>query len=186
MANKTYYKKGSQYVDVNGKAVMIAKGNQLTFTDYFDAGGGGELPVASASTLGGVKVGDGLNVTAGGVLSVAGGTYSTDEVDTGRKWIDGKNIYEKVVTLETALTVSRNGSDTGITPFHDTMISAKGNATNGACISFMEFVQDNTIHLACSNDFAVNNIIFEYTKPTPAEPAEPTNTRTVKKTVKKG
>jgi hypothetical protein len=46
------------------------------------------------------------------------------------------------------------------------MISAKGIASNGSCISFMEFVQDNTIRLACSNDFAVNNIIFEYTKPT--------------------
>lgn len=99
-------------------------------------------------------------------LTELAGAYSTTEHKTGRKWIDGKDIYEKVVTLETALTVSKNGSDTGITPFHDTMISVKGNATNGACISFMEFVQNSTIYLACSNDFAVNNIIFTYTKPT--------------------
>lgn len=99
-------------------------------------------------------------------LEELAGAYSTTEHKTGRKWIDGKDIYEKVVTLGTALTVSRNGSDTGLTPFHETMISAKGNASNGACICFMEFVQDSTIHLACSNDFAVDNIIFTYTKPT--------------------
>ena len=26
-------------------------------------------------------------------------TYSTDEIDTGKKWIDGKTIYQKVVPL---------------------------------------------------------------------------------------
>lgn len=36
-------------------------------------GGGYELPVASASTLGGVKVGEGLSIDAGGVLSASGG-----------------------------------------------------------------------------------------------------------------
>lgn len=100
----------------------------------------------------------------GSQLEELAGAYSTTEHKTGRKWIDGKDIYEKVVTLAEPLTVSKNGSDTGIAPFHDTMISAKGNASNGSCICFMEFVQDSTIHLACSNDFAVNNIIFTYTK----------------------
>lgn len=99
-------------------------------------------------------------------LEELAGPYSTTEHKTGRKWIDGKDIYEKVVTLATTLTVSRTGSDTGIAPFHETMISAKGNASNGSCICFMEFVQNSTINLACSNDFAVDNIIFEYTKPT--------------------
>lgn len=99
-------------------------------------------------------------------LTELASAYSTTEHKTGRKWIDGKDIFEKVVTLVTPLTVSRSGSDTGIAPFHDTMIDVKGNASNGACINFMEFIQDSTIHLACSNDFAVNNIIFTYTKPT--------------------
>lgn len=37
------------------------------------AGGSYELPVASADTLGGVKVGDGLSITEAGVLSASGG-----------------------------------------------------------------------------------------------------------------
>ena len=129
-------------------------------------GGIGNIPIASAETLGGIKVptDSGMSVDADGAIS--GVPYSTTEHKTGKKWIDGKDIYEKVVSLDTPLTVSRNGSNTGIAPFHETMISVKGNASNGACICFMEFVQDNTIYLACSNDFSVNNIIFTYTKPT--------------------
>ena len=157
MANTTFYERGNAYHDSAGNPAIIKNGNELTFTDNFNVGGGGTPYTPPA--------------------------YSTEEVNTGRKWIDGKDIYEKVITLETTLTVSRNGSDTHITPVHETMISAKGNASNGACINFMEFVQDGTIHLACSNDFAVNNIIFEYTKPTPTEA---TNNRTVKKASKKG
>lgn len=141
MANTTFYERGNAYHDSTGNPAIIKNGNELTFTDNFNAGGGGGTPYTPPA-------------------------YSTEEVNTGRKWIDGKDIYEKVITLETALTVSKNGSDTNIAPFHETMISAKGNASNGACICFMEFVQNNTIYLACSNDFAVNNIIFEYTKPT--------------------
>lgn len=37
------------------------------------AGGSYELPIASASTLGGVKVGEGLTIDSGGVLSTSGG-----------------------------------------------------------------------------------------------------------------
>lgn len=152
MANTTFYNRGDAYHDSAGNPAIIKRGNELIFTEHFNAGGG-DTPYTPPA-------------------------YSTDEVNTGRKWIDGKDIFEKVITLETALTVSRNGSDTAIAPFHETMINARGNATNGACINFMEFVQDNTIHLACSNDFAVNNIIFEYTKPTAPTL---TTTRTSKK-----
>lgn len=37
------------------------------------SGGGGDLPIASANTLGGVKIGEGLNITSEGVLSSSGG-----------------------------------------------------------------------------------------------------------------
>lgn len=45
-------------------------------------GGGYELPIASASTLGGVKVGDGLSIDAGGVLSASGGGSGMTELTT--------------------------------------------------------------------------------------------------------
>lgn len=146
--------------DTVGGVMIGGSDNPITIT------GSGNASVRKATTelLGVIKAGDGVSVDADGAIS--GVPYSTTEHKTGRKWIDGKDIYEKVVSLDTPLKVSRNGSNTGIAPFHETMISVKGNASNGACICFMEFVQDNTIYLACSNDFSVNNIIFSYTKPT--------------------
>lgn len=60
------------------------------------------LPTAAADTLGGVKVGTGLTISEG-VLSANSQLvdYDTDEVDTGVKWIDGKEIYRLVVNIGT-------------------------------------------------------------------------------------
>lgn len=68
-------------------------------------GGGYVLPVASESTLGGVKVGDNLTIDENGVLSAscgAGLDYSTTEQNTGKKWIDGKPVYQKTVAFDTS------------------------------------------------------------------------------------
>ena len=193
MANKTYYKKGSQYVDANGKAVMIAKGNQLTFTDYFDAGGGGELPVASASTLGGVKVGEGVNVASDGTISVttyAPPAYSTTEHLTGRKWVDGRDIYEKTISYNSPfLNIPTNGavleSSTGV----DFAFNAHAiDPTYKASTPLKITVETGDLKgYAFDAQFTAETVTFEYVKPVEETPAETNaNTRTVKKTVKKG
>lgn len=49
-------------------------------------------------------IGDGLTLSDDGELNctVSGGSdYSLTEVDTGEKWIDGKNIYKRVYDLGT-------------------------------------------------------------------------------------
>lgn len=75
------------------------KGYQFAGGGITSDGGGGSLPIASTDTLGGIKVGNGLSITSEGVLSSSGGdVYTTDEVDTGAVWIDGKHIYRKVLT----------------------------------------------------------------------------------------
>ena len=80
------------------------------------AGGGGYvLPVASSSTLGGVKVGGGLDIDASGVLS-AQENYSTTEQIIGT-WIDGKQLYQKTYSG----TLS---SDTAVTEIADKPTSA--------------------------------------------------------------
>lgn len=60
-----------------------------------------ELPIASAETLGGIKVGKNLSITEDGTLNAkaSGGShnYSTDEQIVST-WIDGKPIYEKTFT----------------------------------------------------------------------------------------
>ncbi len=63
-------------------------------------GGGGAyvLPVASADTLGGVKVGERLLIDDGVLSAVKQvADFSTDEHATGEKWIDGKNRYFKTI-----------------------------------------------------------------------------------------
>lgn len=49
-------------------------GSLTTMGEAIGSGGSGELPIASTSTLGGVKIGDGINVNEDGVISVSGGS----------------------------------------------------------------------------------------------------------------
>lgn len=67
-----------------------------------EEGGGYELPVASAETLGGVKIGENLEIDESGVLSAnvpeSGNNWSTDEHEVGT-WIDGTPVYEKTIQV---------------------------------------------------------------------------------------
>lgn len=72
-----------------------------------EAGRSYVLPVASAETLGGVKVGEGLSITEAGVLSaLVAPNYSTEEQKTGQKWLDGKDIYVKIFVLDTPVIIN--------------------------------------------------------------------------------
>lgn len=70
------YYNGSDWVGTKIKTInqqsLIGSGN-ITI----EGGGGYVLPIASASSLGGIKVGSGLSIDANGVLSTTGGGGST-------------------------------------------------------------------------------------------------------------
>ena len=73
-------------------------------------------------------IGDGLNLTSAGTLKVDINSetmefvnhklsaksvsidYSTDEQLTGRKWIDGRDIYEKTYTFESTQNIGQTGN----------------------------------------------------------------------------
>lgn len=69
-------------------------GSLTTMREAIVSGGGGELPIASASTLGGVKIGDGVSVDEDGTISVSGeikyydGTLNSKSY-TGKTWTEG-------------------------------------------------------------------------------------------------
>ena len=69
------YQRFSNYTPINGQVLYYDSSlGELAWKDVGQGGGGGgsyTLPVASRNTLGGVKVGNGLNVTLDGTLSVA-------------------------------------------------------------------------------------------------------------------
>ena len=98
------------------------------------------LPTATAETLGGVKVGSGLSMNSEtGVLSNANMplNYSTTEQNTGRKWIDGKDIYFKVVELGALPNATTKNVAHGITGISE-WVKIEGtanNATNTSGIS---------------------------------------------------
>ena len=57
-------------------------------TGELGAAGGGSayvLPVASADTLGGVKIGKGISITEDGTISVSGGGIGEDDVATAEE-----------------------------------------------------------------------------------------------------
>lgn len=102
-------------------------------------GNGGTLTPATSETLGGVKIGEGVNVTEDGTISVPSPTpytppaYSTTEHKTGRKWIDGKDVYE--ISFKFNTNVANTKTDSGITlPTRDKVIKLDGVLGNGVPI----------------------------------------------------
>lgn len=133
--------------------------------------GGGTLPTATSEKLGGVKIGEGVNVSEDGTISVPTYTppaYSTNEVATGKAWIDGKMVYRKVIVLEskvwigTSLTTITN--DIGI----DTVVSSFAifnDGTGRRCNPIHIIVNNGYINGRCeAGEFECKTLIVEYTK----------------------
>ena len=95
----------------NGSTFYEADTSKLYvwYTDQWyekEAGGSYELPIASAETLGGVKVGEGLAIDEGGVLSASGGgggivtltaddfNYPENNPDGVAMWLLPPGIYQ--------------------------------------------------------------------------------------------
>lgn len=75
------------------------------------------------------EVGDGLEYDSDtGELSSTGGgyNYSTTEVSTGQKWVDGKDIYSLVIGLESPVSVPSTQGDITVPglPAIDTLLDA--------------------------------------------------------------
>lgn len=61
-----------------------------------------------------------------GIAVGGGGAYSTDEVDTGSKWIDGKTIYRKVVEFTAITNGKANDMAIGASGTIDTIVGYRG------------------------------------------------------------
>ena len=79
--SKNYFAHGGEQLVIGGKLTFLDGAEVENFPG--EGGGGGEytLPTASASTLGGVKVGSGLTITDG-VLSADGVTPAAYQADS--------------------------------------------------------------------------------------------------------
>ena len=100
--------------DTVGGIMIGGSANPITIT----GSGNASVRKATSELLGVVKAGDGVSIDAAGAIS--GIAYSTTEHKTGRKWIDGKDIYEKTVSLGALPNTNEIQIDHGIT--FDTVI----------------------------------------------------------------
>ena len=74
------------------------------------SGGGYTLPVGSATTLGGVKVGSGLTITATGILSTTGGDGSIAGINT-----TGTSYFNQINASGTVTANAFSGDGSGLT-----------------------------------------------------------------------
>ena len=106
----------SQYLVSPDGSVKIVQNAENSLTELTAKGGSsGELPIASADTLGGVKIGENLSITEDGILS---STASGDVSASGNNTFTGTNDFNGAVNLNgitTAenLTVARNLTSSG-------------------------------------------------------------------------
>lgn len=106
------------------------------------------------------------------------GHYSTDEINTKQRWIDGKPIYRKVVDLGTLPNNTTATVAHGISSF-DTMLPFRGRAYNGSrtinlphadttAVGIVEIWVDATnINIDINQDYTQYDdahLILEYTK----------------------
>jgi hypothetical protein len=155
------------------------------------SGGITEIPIASAETLGGIKIpaDSGITITgSGNAYAYKPPAYSYDEVDTGEKWVDGKAIYRKCISVaalpnNTTLTAGTLASLDTLVSIHGEAKSTNqsgysrplpfvGNGSNDIRVD----VSDYDVVIKTTTDWSSYSgiLVLEYTKadPIPEEPTE--------------
>lgn len=102
------------------------------------SGGISNIPIASSDTLGGIKVPAGSGITidgSGNAYAYKPINYSTEEQITGRKDIDGKDIYAKSFTVASLPNTTEASFNHGITNIHR-LVKLYGAAQNSEKTTF--------------------------------------------------
>lgn len=114
------------------------KGAQFAGMNFSDGAGGGSspytLPPATASTLGGVKIGSGISVTSDGTISTSGGGYDipADGSEFVADWtFGGRTVYGRRFTKTTSA-------------YTDTLSTAGTDAKLSTAIKMDAFITDGT------------------------------------------
>lgn len=152
-----------------------------SFGDGFNLTSAGKLNMtaAAANKMGGVKVGD-LLAIIDGVLSVDLPDYSITEFNTGRKWIDGKDIFGKVFVPTSGAITKNTWTDLGAVGIGantvSDIITLKATIKNAtgvymypfpdSTVAFKYEKDTDKVMLYCSEDWDNRPafVILEYTK----------------------
>ena len=155
-------------------------GNNATLTFLFD-GTDFILPAGSLllSTVDTVEEGNLHAVTSNAVATAM--SYSTSEVATGKKWIDGKPIYRKVVMLPfqvsvaTSVQVSNEVSasdyqviDLGHSYIYDTDYGTRQPWASNATTQTNMYISSGRLSFETTHPSGTLYAVCEYTKTTPS------------------
>lgn len=116
-----------------------------------------------------LTAGANISIDQDNVISASGGSswdYSTTEVDTGQKWIDGKEIYSKVIDLGSDVAFN-TGWNTLIAHnnYYDTIIDGKAIYSGGYMQNVGIAINDTTyLELCAYYSMSARYIILYYTK----------------------
>jgi hypothetical protein len=165
---------GTNYTMRRADGNYIAAGewdNNATLTFLFD-GTDFILPAGSLllNTVDVVEEGNLHAVTSNAVAEAM--SYSTSEVATGKKWIDGKDIYRKVLTTTSAINTDSfywGGLETEVQNLNiSSVINVSGvDNTYGKTFRPMGFSSSSGFSTFSTGLAQGANIIIEYTKTTP-------------------
>lgn len=90
-----------------------------------DGGGGGSLPIATPTTLGGVKIGDGLSISNDGILSTIGGGKNYTNIPAPVGSFNDKTRYGVLLTV--VMTNSGNNKTIDVSQYNiDNIIVCEG------------------------------------------------------------
>ena len=122
---KNFFAHGGSELVIGGKLTFLEGAEVENFPGGGGGGGGGEytLPAATATTLGGVKVGNGLSINEEGVLSADGITPAAAQADSEATTI--ASLKEDFNTLLAALRTAGFMATAASEPADDT--SESGN-----------------------------------------------------------
>lgn len=151
--------------DTVGGIMIGGSANPITIDDS----GNASVRKATSELLGVVKAGDGVSIDADGAIS--GIAYSTTEHLTGRKWLDGKDIYEKTILLENVTITANQGVVVGENFGIDKTVNAilRVESENGTASIGLWINGSNQIVFQSPASYAQGNVYvtIQYTKTTP-------------------
>lgn len=146
-----------------GKATMRSDGTTCDLSFSFSglkgekgSGGGGggdyELPIASADTLGGIMIGDGLEIEADGKVNVTGNADSIASLTQGNGFFSYTTKGGTTKSIDTNTVYQENKSDTARYPI---ALATTSNGSSKVAISAKATIQPSTGDITCG---AVNNV----------------------------
>ncbi len=148
--------------DTVGGIMIGGSANPITIT----GSGNASVRKATSELLGVVKAGDGVSIDADGAIS--GVVYSTTEHKTGRKWLDGRDIYEKTIQYESPyLNIATNGTTVEASTGVDFAFNAQAiDPTYKSSTPIKIAVESNNLKgYAFDAQFTAETVTFEYVKP---------------------